>query len=161
MMTMMRSRLRGSTTGPTELRERGYLLVWFSIIITVLFAIAGFSYDFGQRYLEDTKAQRAAHAAALAGVVFRGIPGGDVSATNAALKLAARNGFTNGPGHLTDVVVDLTVPANELKVTIRATADNLFSRSIGVGAQDFYRSSQAAYDITTPLGSPARLVKVT
>ncbi len=155
---MMRSTLRGSANDPTGLKERGYLLVWFSIIVIVLFAIAGMSYDFGQRYYEDTKAQRAADAAALAGVVYRDGTNSVVSNTNAknaALRVALRNGYSPA-----DVDVDLSpaIPVNELKVTIHAKALNYFANAVGVGSQDFWRSSQAAYDVTTPLGSPTNVL---
>ncbi len=150
----MRSTLRGSATGPIGLKERGYLLVWFAIIVVVLFAIGGMSYDFGQRYLEDTRAQRAADSAALAGVVYlNGSVNEKSDAQRAAWAYAARNGF---PDHND---VEITFPEeNQIKVTIHAVADNFFARVIGVGAQDFWRSSQAAYDVPTPLGSPSNVL---
>src|ERR1017187_9964610 len=66
--------------GRRPLGQRGYVLVWMSLLLIVLVGFAGFGVDTADLWFAGQKMQKAADAAALAGVVF--LPG------NAALGIA-------------------------------------------------------------------------
>ncbi len=65
----------------------------FALVSVLLFVVAGLSVDAGTSYLTSNKLERAAAAAALAGVAY--LPGDYPDAQNAALVEAARDGFPN------------------------------------------------------------------
>ncbi len=144
----------------------GYILVWFALMMVVLLAIVGFSFDLGDRFAEDEKAQRAADAAALAGVVHR-VPGStNNKACEVAFATAAQNGYRNGAGGET-TCTPATSPAtvrvdfplgNQLRVTVNTVARSTFAAVIGVGDSTFSRSATAAYDSTVPIGSPVNVL---
>ena len=59
----------------TGVRERarddsGLIAVWFAVLVPVLFAFAAFAVDVSRWYVETERMQKAADAAALAGVVY-------------------------------------------------------------------------------------------
>ena len=73
--------------------QRGQVMVLFGLFAILLFVIAGLAVDAGMSYLNSDRAERAAAAAALAGVAY--LPGDYPSAQNAALVESGRNGFVN------------------------------------------------------------------
>jgi len=117
---------------------------------TVLVLSAAFVVDVGGWYARALQLQRAADAAALAGVVW--MPDFPV-AESVALDVAARNGFAGG-GHITvDVSPDPT-SSRRLIVSIADTkAPQAFSRLVQ-GDQSIRRSATAEYILPVPLGSP-------
>ena len=82
---MSRSRL--TEEAPSD---SGFVLAQAALLLIPLLIFAAFATDIGSWYLEGQKVQRAADAAALAGVAH--MPD-TVAAEQAAREVAARNGF--------------------------------------------------------------------
>ena len=105
---------------------RGQALVLFALSVSALIGLVGLSVDGLRVYIAFGAGQRAAEAAALAGVAYlpqyptSATPAPDGNdATSRALAAAAANGFTNAADITVAPVVGSTVP--ELRVTIRVT----------------------------------------
>jgi len=128
--------------------ERGFTLVWSALLLTTLMLMAAFSVDVGSWYGRATKIQRAADAAALAGVTQPDL----ADATVEALRVARKNGFIHG---VDDVTIDVTKPnPRRLKVTI---VDSDVPAHFGRVVKDritITRSATAEYTEPILLGSP-------
>src|SRR6267143_403950 len=74
--------------------DRGQTLVLVAIMLTALFGFTGIVADVAWYELNLVRIQRAADAAALAGVVY--LPANPSAAVNAALAEATKNGYANG-----------------------------------------------------------------
>src|SRR5580693_8438026 len=72
---------------------KGQAMAIFALVSVLLFVVAGLAVDAGTSYLTSNQLERAAAAAALAGVAY--LPGDQPDAQNAALVEAARDGFPN------------------------------------------------------------------
>src|ERR1700685_1727305 len=72
---------------------KGQAMAIFALVSVLLFVVAGLAVDAGTSYLTSNKLERAAAAAALAGVAY--LPSDYPDAVNAALVEAARDGFPN------------------------------------------------------------------
>ena len=138
-------------------------MVVFALISLVLFAIAGLAVDAGVSYYSSDQLQRAADAAALAGVAY--LPGQLPQAVNAALVESARNGFddagtVDGSGNTACAAtaspcVEVTQPAsNELTVTITVSVPTTFLSLLGFGTHPVTRSATAEYLPPIALGQP-------
>ncbi len=79
--------------------EGGVVAVFTILLVVVLMAMAAFTVDVGNWYVTSQQNQRAADAAALAGVTF--MPASFADASSTALDMATRNGLPPG----TDVSV--------------------------------------------------------
>jgi Flp pilus assembly protein TadG len=147
-------------------RMSGQVLAIFAIIAGLLFAVVGLAVDAGISYLTDNQAERAAAAAALAGVPY--MPSGWGSTADAAAKAAAaRNSFADGGtknGHPVTVAV-ARYPAgcggsgpacdsNKLTVTVTAWAQTTFLRMVGFGDHQLSVSATAFYLAPISLGQP-------
>jgi hypothetical protein len=134
-----------------EAGERGYVLVFVTIGMTVILAFVAFTVDYGSWYNRSAQIKRAADAAALAGVVW--MPEFDV-AESAALAAAARNGFVDGVDDISIDVEAVVGNNRQLEVSIRDNeADQYFSRVV-INNQSIGRTSLAEYVMPVPLGSP-------
>lgn len=131
--------------------QRGYIMVTFGLLLVPLLLMVGLSVDVGYWYDRSSTIQKAADAAALAGVVW--LPNFE-KAEDYAEEAAERNGFKDGG----DISVSVTRVADEdsqLRVTIDDKRvgsffyENLGGRSIGLT-----RSGTAEYVLPVPLGSP-------
>jgi Flp pilus assembly protein TadG len=107
----------------------------FALVSVLLFVVAGLAVDAGTSYLTSNQLERAAAAAALAGVAY--LPGDQPDAINAALVEAARDGFTNAGTGGTSCAVNVspcviaTFPqTNEMKVQISETVSTIFLRLV-------------------------------
>ena len=78
---------------PSRRSAKGQAMAIFALVSVLLFVVAGLAVDAGTSYLTSNKIERAAAAAALAGVAY--LPGDYPDAQNAALVEAARDGFAN------------------------------------------------------------------
>ena len=65
----------GYTVKRRSSKESGYMLVMFAITIGLLLSFSALVIDVGQGYLWKQRVDRAARAAALAGLGFRGLTG--------------------------------------------------------------------------------------
>lgn len=132
--------------------EGGYVTVVISIMIPALFiGLSATAVDTSRWYLEGERIQRAADAAALAGVPF--LPQDLVSARARALDVAKRNGYDDASP---DVEVTVTPGARntQLQVTISSTIKNQFGQIIGVNNTTITRSATADFTGPAPMGSP-------
>lgn len=134
--------------GRGERGERGVVLVYTALMITVIVGLAGFSVDFGQWYLEASRTQNATDAAALGGVVFIGSDFDTAEAV--ALELMAGHEYTD-PSRIT---VEYGDSANQMRVTVSSRVDNVFARLFGVDTTTITRSALAEFLGPVPLGSP-------
>lgn len=126
--------------------EGGFALVWFVILLTVLLAVAAIGVDILAGYSAAQRAQNAADAAALAGVV-------KMPDFGAADPLARQVGADNlGAGTFTPEQTGLP---NQLKVTVDTGIDTFFARVLGFDRLSITRDAVAEYDEPVAMGSPA------
>ncbi len=149
----MRTRIRSIRSRLTAGRSRGQVVVLFAgsaLLFTLLCAAV---VDVSWYWTNNLRMQRAADAAALAGVVF--LPGNVGNAAyNAALAEATKNGYTDGQNGVT--VVPLQDPNNDrrLVVTIRGPVGTFFSRIVGINSWPAQRVARADFILPVPMGSP-------
>ena len=120
------------------------------ILLTTLLSFCAFAVDVGNWYFTGQRAQRAADAAALAGVPY--LPGDSASAYTTAKDLAARNDFAVAADTTVTPLVD-GVPTR-LRVTVSRTVKNQFGWLMGLDKTTITRSSVADYAAPVPMGSP-------
>ncbi len=130
-------------------REGGYILVMMGLLMLPLMAVVGFATDVGSWYVQGSKLQRAADAAALAGVVW--MPDLD-AAEDAARTAVEKNGFDLS-GDRFEVEVTRVGPAR-LQVVILDTNADLFFSSLVLDEMQIQRAAVAEYLKPLPLGSP-------
>ena len=132
--------------------EAGYVTVVISILIPALFiGLAATAVDTSRWYLEGERIQKAADAAAMAGVPY--LPLDMANARTRALEVAKRNGFDDAdPGVV--VAVEQGQRSTQLRVTISSTITNQFGQIIGVGSTGITRSAVADFTGPAPMGSP-------
>ena len=120
-----------------------------AILMVPLLAISGMATDLGGWYAEGAKMQKAADAAALAGVVW--LPNLS-QATAVAKDTAKANGFDDADA---DIVVTVAQTTNsELKVTITDSTAPLFFSKFFLSNVSITREAFAEYVLAVPLGSP-------
>ena len=135
--------------------ENGVAMVWLATTIVLLLGTAGFAVDLGWLYLNTTRTQRSADAAAMAGVVH--LPGFPVSADLDARNAARANGYDVCDPADTGCVDTLTAtPLSdyELEVSLSTTVDSFFLAVLGFDTFDITRTAKAEYVKPVPLGSP-------
>jgi hypothetical protein len=144
------------TTPTHERDERGYVLVLTALISIALLIFAAIGVDVGAFYSRGIQAQRAADAAATAGVVY--LPGDLARAEQAALQAARDNGFDdNDPkenlGKEIDVIVQRGNTPRRLKVTIRDRKVETYFAQFFQSSINLGRVSTAEYVNKIALGS--------
>lgn len=143
------------TSAPSPSRrsrsQRGWSAVFIALLLMPLLAFAGMAVDLGAWYARATQIQRAADAAALAGVPLLSIS--DSQAIAEANRVAALNGFTNGVDGVT-VAAARVAGAQRLRVTITdSSVDQFLTRPFRSGLS-ISRTSTAEQVRPVPLGSP-------
>jgi Flp pilus assembly protein TadG len=132
--------------------QAGYVAILVATLIpTVFIACAAVAVDTGTWYAQQKDMQKAADAAALAGVPF--LPNDMASATTKALDVAKRNGYDDADPNVV-VVVGLGDRPTKLRVTITAKVPNTFGKVIGVPTVTLHESAVADYQGPQPMGSP-------
>jgi hypothetical protein len=96
--------------------------------------------------------QRAADAAALAGVVY--LPGNVSGAVTAAQNESAKNGFTTGVNGVTVTAAQEPSNAAVLNVNISSPVRTFFARLFGVTSFTARRNARAEFVLPVPMGSP-------
>ncbi len=144
----MRPRLPRTPARPDE---RGYIAVTTGLILIVLMGFSAFAVDVGNWYLTGQRAQRAADAAALAGVTK--LPGNQVAAVALAKSYSANNGFKDGTA-ATTVDGALSGGPTRLRVDVTRTVDNIFGPLLGRPQTTISRYAVADFAGPVPLGSP-------
>jgi len=132
--------------------EGGQTLIIVALMLSVLFGFVGLVADIGWYELNLIRVQRAADAAALAGVVF--LPTNVSGAVTAAKNESAKNGFTDGVAGVTVTAVPDAVNDKVLGVTVRAPVRTWFARLFGVTAFSARRNGRAEFILPVPMGSP-------
>lgn len=132
--------------------ERGQTFVIVALMLTALLGFMGIVIDIGWYELNLIRVQRAADAAALAGVVY--LPGQPASATTAARNEASKNGYT----HLlsgVDVTATQDPVNNRIMLTsVSAPVRTFFARLFGVTSLTATRRARAEFILPVPMGSP-------
>lgn len=132
--------------------ERGVSIAVVSLMLLPLLAISALAVDLGGWYAKAAQVQRAADAAALAGVTY--LPEGLTPATNVARDVAARNGFKHGEGGAVVNVTRVLGATNQLTVQIiQDDVEQAFS-SLFRDDVSITRQATAEYVQPVPLGSP-------
>src|SRR5262245_43171409 len=141
------TRPRGRTS-----RERGQIIVIFAGAIIALFALCAVVVDVAWYWTVSQRMQRAADAAALAGVVW--LPGDPTTAYSVARAEAKKNGYEHGGGGV--VVPPLQGPVNKrrLKVNVTGPVGTFFARVVGLNSFPGAREAKADYALPVPMGSP-------
>jgi Flp pilus assembly protein TadG len=142
------TRLAGLRGGRSK--DGGYVAVMTAMLMMVLMGLAAFAVDVGHWYLVGQQEQRAADAAAMAGVTY--LPGNLALATSTAQSYSKINGFQNGGA--TTVTAALDTSATRLRVTVNQTVTNFFGSLLGVASTTVSRTAVADYAGPVPMGSP-------
>jgi hypothetical protein len=132
--------------------SRGQILVIFAGALFAIMGLCAIVIDIAWYWSMNLRIQRAADAAALAGVIF--LPGSPGQADLAAKAEAAKNGYTD---HVNGVAITtFPDPANDrrLKVIINAPVGTFFSRVLGINSFPARREAKADYVQRVPMGSP-------
>ena len=135
--------------------DRGAALVLVGASLLLLMGMAAFGADLGWFYLNSSRIQRAADAAALGGVIH--LPTSEASAKTNAQSIAVQNGYTNGVNSTVVPEADTDDPSlnqTELRVTISADVSTFFLKAFGWDTQRIVQTATAEYVPALPLGSP-------
>ncbi len=127
--------------------DRGIALPTTMLLLVVMLGAAGFAVDFGHWYLTANRAQQAADAGALAGVVK--LPGNMPGASSTAVQAVEANGFDAA-----GITVEDGNRANQLRVTVEHTVDNFFAGLFGVEQTTITRTALAEFQAPLVMGSP-------
>ncbi len=130
--------------------ERGYVAVVSGLLMLVLLGFSAFAVDVGHWYIEGQRAQRAADAAALAGVTK--LPDDRLGAYSTARQYATTNGYTSGTGTL--VSPSLAGGSTRLRVDVSQDVPNIFGSLLGRPTTTVARHAVAEFAGPVPLGSP-------
>jgi len=133
--------------------EGGYVTILLAFLVASGFMMAclAISVDTSRWYDEMTRVQKAADAAALAGVPY--LPYEMDKATVRAKEVAKRNGYDDASSRV-EVTVERGDIPSQLKVTISSRIDNTFGGAIGLSETTLTRSGTADYKGKAPMGSP-------
>ena len=130
---------------------RGQVLVITAGILTILIALVGLIVDLGWYESNALRVQRAADAAALAGVVY--LPTQVSSAQTTAYAEATKNGYASGGTTSVSASQDAG-DARRLNVTISASVPTYFMRIFGINSIPVARTASARFVLPVPMGSP-------
>ena len=126
--------------------ERGATLVLVSLVLVVLMGMAGFAVDLGYLYWQATETQKAAEAAALAGVIHMpapvGIPWTSADAYDVAIDVADRAGYETA-GATTVSPAPVVGEDYQLNVEIQTEVATFFMKVFGVSTVSMTRDATA------------------
>jgi hypothetical protein len=133
-------------------RSRGQIVVIFAISVMAFVGLCAIVIDVSWYWANSLRMQRAADAAALAGVIR--LPADFAGATTLARAESKKNGYENGVNGVSVTPVQDPTNNRRLRVTITADIGTFFARVIGVNSFHTSRSSKAEYVLPVPMGSP-------
>ena len=153
-------------TSGRKKRHRGQVLPIFALSIFVILGMAAIVIDVSWYWVNTLRIQRAADAAALAGVVK--LPGDPTTAVSLALAEATRNGYTVGSTHCVNALPLLVEPADkaleicavqdadphQLDVAITAPVQTFFMKIFGIKSIQATALAKAQFTLPVPMGSP-------
>ncbi|HSS36235.1 MAG TPA: pilus assembly protein TadG-related protein [Patescibacteria group bacterium] len=128
------------------------MVVLFVMSIFVLTGITAVVVDISWYWANTLRVQRAADAAALAGVVW--LPGAPGTAYSTARTEATKNGYTDGAAGVTVFPIQDSGNDRRLDVTISAPVDTFFMKIFGIQTIQAIRTSKADFILPVPMGSP-------
>jgi hypothetical protein len=133
-------------------RSRGQIVVVFATAFIAFTGLCAIAVDISWYWANTLRMQKAADAAALAGVVH--LPGDVTEAVADARAEATKNGYTNGVGGVVVTPTQDPTNARSLRVTLSAPVGTFFARVFGITSFQAVRSSKAEYVLPVPMGSP-------
>ena len=148
--------------------ERGLVIVWLAVTLTVLLGVSAFGVDVAYWQTTKNREQRAADAAALAGAVT--FPGNGTQSNASAGDIAANNGYGSGSsatpvaaggtcsittGSDTAVCGGTGDQAYQYKVTVLKRVHNFFGGIFGINNTTVRATAQAEYLKPLTMGSPS------
>ncbi len=146
--------------------DDGFVAVWLSLMLVLLLGMGAFAVDVSYWHYTQTREQRAADAAALAGAVS--FPGDTPRANAAALSVAASNGYSAGgvtplgPGDscpLGAATLAICTGAGDqpyqYRVKIVQKVKNTFGQVLGMPATNVAATATAEYLKPLSMGSPS------
>ncbi len=144
----MRNAWRGFKDG-----ERGVVIVQLALTAVLLMIMTAFAVDLGWFFLNASRIQRTADAAALGGVVY--MPDQEAIGVDRAAKVAEANGYVDGSdGASLAIVPKPDGKTNQLQVTVTDEVPTFFLRVLGKSSQTISRTGQAEYLRPLAMGSP-------
>ncbi len=132
--------------------ERGAALVWLAFMMTFLIGVAAFAVDLGWLYVNSSRIQRAADAAALGGVTY--LPSFPATAQATAVDVGGANGYTEGIGGNATYTYPPPPEDYQFSVAITAPVSTFFLRIFGQNTVSMTREATAEYILPLPIGSP-------
>jgi Putative Flp pilus-assembly TadE/G-like len=154
-MNQMTSPATESTSPNPRKAESGVTLPLVALMMVTLLGIASFAVDLGWFYLNASRIQRAADAAALAGVIH--MPNALGTASNVAHDIAQTNGYEDLeiPGTYPTVeATGVALQPTQLRVTVTDEVPTFFLKVFGMSSQVITRTAQAEFVPPLPMGSP-------
>lgn len=143
---------------PARRRERGQILVVFTLALVAMIAMVGLIIDGGAAYAQRRAQQNAADLAALAAAdaLYNGLSWAQAQAV--AQSVAATNSYPNG---VNGVVVTVTRPGDEVKVDVQAPHDNYFAGVVGQPTWDVSTTASAIAGIPdTAVGAAPMILPI-
>lgn len=133
-------------------RESGAAMALVASMLVVLMGVAALSADVAWFYLNASRIQRSADAAALGGVVW--LPAAPGTANATALDIANRNGYDSTDPDITVTSGIVAGEPNQLQVEVEAIVPTFFGKVIGFDTMTISRTAIAEFIPPLKLGSP-------
>jgi Flp pilus assembly protein TadG len=132
--------------------QSGQTLVLVALLLIPLLGFTGLVADVAWYEVNLMRIQRAADAAALAGVVY--LPNNVAGAQNAARQEAAKNGYADGVNGVTITATPEALNNRILGVIVTSPVRSWFARLLGVTQFSARRNARAEFVLPVPMGSP-------
>ncbi len=159
---MTTRRTGGQSAAQRRDRSRGQVLVIFVGSLVVMLGFCAIVLDVSWFWVNVLRLQRAADAAALAGVVS--LPGDVPGAQAAAVRAAAQDGYSLSNNCGADGITPAAIPGicvnqdpanmRQLDVTVSAPVSTFFMRVFGMTNVTAIRNAKAKFELPVPMGSP-------
>lgn len=133
-------------------RSRGQVVVIFAGAMILFVGLLAIVIDVSWYWANTLRMQRAADAAALAGVIW--LPGNLGQAQSTARAESAKNGYTNGVNGVTVTPTQDSVNNRRLRVHLEGDVGTFFARALGITKWHASVDSKAEYVLPVPMGSP-------
>jgi putative Flp pilus-assembly TadE/G-like protein len=138
--------------GKFRREQRGQTLVIVALMLVPLLGFTGLVADVAWYEVNLMRIQRAADAAALAGVVY--LPGDITGARSAAYQESTKNGYATGIGGVNVTANPEALNNRILGVSVSAPVRSWFARLFGVTQFNARRTARAEFVLPVPMGSP-------
>jgi hypothetical protein len=132
--------------------QRGAALIWLAFMMTFLIGAAAFAVDLGWLYVNSSRVQRAADAAALGGVTY--MPSFPALAQSTAVDVGGANGYTTGVSGNATYSYPPPPEEYQFSVAISTQVNTFFLRVFGQDTVAMTRQATAEYVLPLPIGSP-------